>query len=79
MMVIKTKKAKGTKKCVIKQNLEFKDYKNCLESNRIVNEINLQNYIGEDILLENHKEFTKDNRIILRSLQRFKSKKQFIY
>ena len=25
------KKAKGTKKCVIKRKLEFEDYKHCLE------------------------------------------------
>ena len=25
------KKAKGTKKCVIKKTLKFQDYKNCLE------------------------------------------------
>ena len=26
------KKAKGTKKCVIKRKLKFKDYENCLEA-----------------------------------------------
>ena len=26
------KKAKGTKKCVIKRKLKFEDYKNCLEA-----------------------------------------------
>ena len=26
------KKAKGTKKCVIKRKLEFEDYENCLEA-----------------------------------------------
>ena len=30
------KKAKGTKKCVIKQRLKFNDYKNCLLNNEIV-------------------------------------------
>ena len=30
------KKAKGTKKCVIKRKLKFDDYKNCLLSNQIV-------------------------------------------
>ena len=33
-MVIK--KAKGTKKCVIKQMLKLNDYKNCLLSNEII-------------------------------------------
>ena len=30
------KKAKGTKKCVIKQRLKFNDYKNCLLNNEVV-------------------------------------------
>ena len=30
------KKAKGTKKCVIKRRLKFNDYKNCLLSNEII-------------------------------------------
>ena len=29
------KKAKGTKKCVIKRKLKFQDYKNCLEKAQI--------------------------------------------
>ena len=31
----KDKKAKGTKKCVIKRKLKFEDYKNCLEAAQI--------------------------------------------
>ena len=30
------KKAKGTKKCVIKQRLKFNDYKDCLINNEII-------------------------------------------
>ena len=33
------KKAKGTKKCVIKRQLEFNNYKNCLDANQINNKI----------------------------------------
>ena len=29
--VVKTKKAKDTKKCVIKRKFKFENYKNCLE------------------------------------------------
>ena len=36
---MKIKKAKGTKKCVIK-NLKFQGYKNCLEESQLQNEIN---------------------------------------
>ena len=36
----KTKKAKGTKKYIIKRKLKFEDYKNCLEAAQIENKIN---------------------------------------
>ena len=45
------KKAKGTKKCVIKRILKFNDYKNCFF----------------------------DNKIILKSQQRFKSETRNVY
>ena len=34
------KKAKGTKKCVIKTKHKFENYKNCLEATQLENEIN---------------------------------------
>ena len=34
------KKAKGTKKCVIKRQLKFENYKNYLEATQLDNEIN---------------------------------------
>ena len=34
------KKAKGTKKCVIKRNLKFRDYKKCWKTSQIKNVIN---------------------------------------
>ena len=34
------KKAKGTKKCVIKRKFKFENYKNCLEATHLENEIN---------------------------------------
>ena len=36
----KDKKAKGTKKCIIKSKLKFEDYKSCLEAVQIENKIN---------------------------------------
>ena len=36
MMTAKVKKAKGTKKCVIKRVLKFNDYKDCLLKNEVV-------------------------------------------
>ena len=40
------KKSQGTKKCVIKRKLKFKDHKNCLEATQLENKI---------IHLEKHK------------------------
>ena len=34
------KKAKSTKKCIIKRKLKFQDYKNCLETAQIERKIN---------------------------------------
>ena len=68
------KKAKGTKKCVIKRKLKFEDYKKCLKASQ-----NIANYlekkeIGVDSLKDDKKEFIK-NRLILRKQQSFKSEK----
>ena len=38
MIVMKTKKAKGTKTFAIKRKLKFEDYKNCLEATQLENE-----------------------------------------
>ena len=37
MTVVKTKKAKGTKKCAIKRRLKFENYKYCLEATQLEN------------------------------------------
>ena len=39
-MVVKDKKAKDNKKCVIKRKLKFENYKNCLEATHLENKIN---------------------------------------
>ena len=46
------KKAKGTKKCVIKRKLKFENYKNCLEATLLQNKINYlkKNKINRDSL-----------------------------
>ena len=51
------KKAKGTKKCVIKRQLEFNNYKNCLDANQINNKIKYleKNKINIDSLKKNIK------------------------
>ena len=35
MIVMKMKKAKGTKKCIIKWTLKLEDYKHCLEGTQL--------------------------------------------
>ena len=66
------KKAKGTK-IVIKLN--FQDYKNCLEGAQIENRIKHleKNKIDVDSLKEEHKEFVKKNKLILKTQHRFRS------
>ena len=60
------KKAKGTKKCVIKGKLEFEDYKNCLEA-QVGNKINHWKKIDINSLKEDDKKFTKNNKQILKT------------
>ena len=68
------KKAKGTK-IVIKRKLNFQDYKNCLERAQIENRIKHleKNKIDVDSLKEEHKEFVKKNKLILKTQHRFRS------
>ena len=40
MRVVKIKKAKGTRKCVMKRKFKFQNYKNSLEATQLHNEIN---------------------------------------
>ena len=42
---IEDKKAKDTKKCVIKRKLKFENYKNCLEATQLDHKIK---YLGND-------------------------------
>ena len=49
-------KTQGTKKYIIKEKLQFKDYKNCLEATQPENKVNQlqKNKVDVDILGENH-------------------------
>ena len=66
-------KEKGTKKCVIKLNIKLEDYKHCLEATQFENKTNQlgKNKVDVNSLRENHKEFTENNRLMLKSEQRF--------
>ena len=52
------KKAKGTKKCVIKRKIKFENYRNSLEATK---------------LKKNHEKFIRNNKSIIKTQQRFKS------
>ena len=69
------KKAKGTKKYVIKWQIKFKDNKNCQVAHQLENDIIYLENNKDDVdkLKENHKEFLKGNILILKSHQRSKS------
>ena len=75
------KKAKGTKKCVMKRKLKFQGYKNCLETSQIENKTNcFKKYkINVDSLKEDQKEFIKNNKLILKTRQRFESERHNIF
>ena len=62
MTVAKIKKQNAPKNCAIKK-LKFENYKNCL------------NKIDIDRTKENHKEFIRSNKPILKIQQRFKSER----
>ena len=52
------KKAKDTKKCVIKRKLKFENYKNCLETTQL-HKLSRKKEINLDIIKKDHEEFIK--------------------
>ena len=58
------KKAKGTKRYVIRRKLKFQNYENCLEATQLVNQIKHpeKNKIDMDSITKHHKEFIKNNK-----------------
>ena len=81
MEVVKIKKGKSTKKCVIKRLLKFENYKNCLKATQLENKVNHLENNKIDIyrIKENHKEFIGNNKSILETQQRFKSERHNIF
>ena len=74
--MIKIKKQKAQKKCVIKRKLKFENYKNCLEAAQTENELNHleKNKTDVDSIKKDKKEFIK-NKLILKTQQIFRSEK----
>ena len=75
------KKARDTKKCLIKRELKFENYKNCLEATQLEKKVNYleKNEINIDSLRKGHKEFIRNNKIILKTQQRFKSERHNVF
>ena len=72
--VDKDKRVKSTKTCIIKRKLKFQNYKNCLEAARIENKITILKTIKKNkIDVDSPEEFIKNNKLILKIKQRFKS------
>ena len=74
-MVVIIKKQKALKKFVIKRKLKFEKYKNCLEATQLENKINHpeKNKIDIDSPKKDHKQFTENNKLILKTQQIFNS------
>ena len=68
--------SKSLKKCITKK-IKFEDYKNCLEAAQLERKINYlrKKKIDVDSLKEDPKDFVKDNKLISKTQQRFKSKR----
>ena len=58
------KKTNSSKKLVMKRNLKFENYKSC-KNNSIINHLE-KSKIDIDSVKENHKEFRKNNKSILK-------------
>ena len=80
MMVVKIKKQKKQKKVCHKKN-KFENYKNCLEATELKNKIKYleQNEIIIDSLKKDHKGFIRNNKIVLKIQQRFKSERYELF
>ena len=74
----KWKSKENTEVCYIKKKkkkIKFEDYWNCLEATELEIKINQleKESVDTTSLKENHKEFIKNNKLILKSQQRFKN------
>ena len=57
----------------MKRKLKFEDYKNCLEATQFENKVTMQKKIESDT--ESLKKVLKNNKLILKTQQRFKSQR----
>ena len=72
--MVNIKLQKRLKKSVTKRRPKFQSYKNCLEASQIENKIyHLEKNIINKNGLKDKKEFIKNNKVILKTQQMFKS------
>ena len=73
-------KKQKAKKIFIKK-LKFEDYSNCLEVPQIKDKINHSKKSKTDVdsLKKNHKEFIKNNKLMLKTQQRFRNEKHNVF
>ena len=75
------KKLKGIKKFVIKRKLKFENYKNCLEVTQLENKINhlKKLKLWKKVLKKMIKKFMKNNKLVIKTQQRFKSERHHVF
>ena len=75
------KKAKGTKKCVIKRKTKFENYKICLEATQLENKkiIQKKSKLTQTVLKKNHKQFIRNNKSISKNQQKFKCERRNVF
>ena len=75
------KEAICRKRCVIKRKLKFENYGKYLEATQLDNKVNYQekHVINVDSLKTDHKEFIKNNELILKTQQRFNSERHNVF
>ena len=63
------------------KKLKFQNYKNCLEENQFDNKINYldKNEFNIDSIKKDYKAFIKNNKLILKTQQRFKSERHNVF
>ena len=70
------KKAKGTKKSLIKRKSKFKNYEEYNKATKVDNKIKYleKNGVNTDFSKNHYEKSTKNNKLILKTRQKFKSK-----
>ena len=82
MTVVKIKKQKPQKMCVIKK-LKFQDFKYCLEATHLQLEIKVslleKNKVDVDSIRKSREEFIKSKKIVLKSQQGLRNEKHNVF